>query len=116
MSRIPSSRYASRISLSFLLWMIAFAVLTSACGVTYASLKNRQVAVKTEISKLDREIAICRMSANQYRAKINAQTNRWAMRSRLQSNNSALRPISRSQLEFARSEQELAHINTAGQH
>ena len=56
------------------------------------------------------------MSANQYRAKINAQTNRWAMRSRLQSNNSALRPISRSQLEFARSEQELAHINTAGQH
>ncbi|MBR2125915.1 MAG: hypothetical protein IJ943_04195 [Akkermansia sp.] len=116
MSRIPSSRYAGRIGLSFLMWMIAFAVITSAFGVTYASLKNRQVAVKTEIDKLDREIAICRMSANQYRAKINAQSNRWAMRSRLVSNNSALRPITRSQLEFARSEQELAHITANTQH
>jgi hypothetical protein len=116
MSRIPSSRYAGRIGLSFLLWMIAFAVTTSAFGVTYATLKNRQVAVKTEINKLEREIAICRMSANQYRAKINAQTNRWAMRSRLTNNNSALRPITRSQLEFARSEQELAQANIGSHH
>ncbi|MBR5886889.1 MAG: hypothetical protein IKZ07_01645 [Akkermansia sp.] len=116
MSRIPSSRYSGRIGLSFLMWMIAFAIISSACGVTYAYYKNRQVAVKTDINRLEREIAICHMSANQYRAKINAQTNRWFMRGRLKSNNSALRPIARGQIEFARSEQDLARLRTAAAH
>ena len=108
-NRKPSSRYAGRISIAFLLWMIAFATISATCGVTYAYFKNQQVAVKTEINKLQREIAICRMNTNQYLAKANAQTNRWAMRSRLLSDNSSLREISRHQIEFARSEQEIAH-------
>lgn len=107
MSRTLSSRFAGRISLSFLFWMVAFAIITSTCGVTYAYFKNQQVAIKTEIDKLEREIAVCRMSANQYRAKINSQTNRWTMRTRLLADQSSLRTISRNQIEFARSERDM---------
>ncbi|MBQ8900512.1 MAG: hypothetical protein IJY72_06115 [Akkermansia sp.] len=107
MSRTLSSRFAGSISITFLLWMVAFAIVTSASGVAYAYFKNQQVAIKTEIDKLEREIAICRMSANQYRAKINSQTNRWAMRTRLQTDQSTLRAISRHQIEFARSERDM---------
>ncbi len=102
-ARKPSSRYAGRISIFFLLWMMLFAVIAGAGGVTYAIFKNHQVAEKTAISKMQREIAVCRMNANQYRAKTNAQTNRWAMRSRLQSDSSSLRDINRHQIEVARS-------------
>lgn len=101
-TRKPSSRYAGRISIVFLLWMLVFAIIAGAGGISYALFKNRQVAVKTEINKMQREIAVCRMNTNQYRAKANAQTNRWAMRSRLQSDNSALRDIDRHQIEVAR--------------
>ena len=100
--RKPSSRYAERISWVFLVWMVIFAVVASSGGVTYAVLKNRQVAVKTEINKLQREIAICRRNTNQYRAKANVQANRWTMRSRLQRDNSALRDININQIEFSR--------------
>ncbi|MBR5894735.1 MAG: hypothetical protein IKZ13_04255 [Akkermansia sp.] len=110
-TRKPSSRYASRISISFLLWMVTFAIIASTCGVTIAYFKNQQVAVKTEINKLQREIAVCRMNANQYRAKANAQTNRWAMRSRLQSDNSELREITRGQIEFARTQRDLDRLS-----
>ena len=96
------SRYAGRIEWPFIVWMGVFAIVVASCGVFYAMFKNEQVAVKTEINKLQREIAICRMNTNQYRAKANAQTNRWAMRSRLQQDGSALREINRSQIEFAR--------------
>ncbi len=106
-NQTPSSRFAGRISIAFLLWMVVFAVVTAGCGVTYAYFKNQQVAVKTEIDKLQRRITVCRMSANHYRAKINAQTNRWAMRSRLQAENSPLREITRDQIELARSERDL---------
>lgn len=107
MSRTLSSRFAGSISITFLLWMVAFALITSASGVAYAYFKNQQVTIKTEIDKLEREIAICRMSANQYRAKINSQTNRWAMRTRLQADQSTLQSISRHQIEFARSERDI---------
>ena len=96
------SRYADRISFGFLVWMIVFAVLVSAGGVTYALFKNEQVAVRTEINKLNREITVCNLNTNQHRAKTNAMTNRWAMRDRLSQDRSTLRDIDRSQIELAR--------------
>ena len=96
------SRYAGRIEWPFIVWMGVFAIVVASCGVFYAMFKNEQVAVKTEINKLQREIAICRMNTNQYRAKANAQTNRWAMRDRLSQDRSQLRDIDRSQIEIAR--------------
>lgn len=103
-SSTPSaSRFSGRISFGFLAWMVAFAMLATAGGVTYAVLKNSQVAVRTEINKLNREIAVCRMNANQYRAKTDALTNRWAMRDRLSQDGSTLHDIRHSQIEIARS-------------
>ena len=100
-----ASRFTERISFGFLFWMFALAVLASASGVAYAVLKYNQVAVRTEIDKLNREIAICRMNANQYRAKTNALTNRWAMRDRLSQDGSTLQDIRHSQIEIARTTQ-----------
>jgi hypothetical protein len=97
-----NSRFADQISLSFLVWMVLFAILVSAGGITYALLKNDQVAVRTEINNLHREIAVCNMNTNQHRAKTNALTNRWAMRDRLSQDRSMLRDIDRSQIELAR--------------
>ena len=100
-----TSRFSERVSFGFLFWMFALAVLASASGVAYAVLKYNQVAVRTEIDKLNREIAVCRMNANQYRAKTNALTNRWAMRDRLSQDGSTLQDIRHSQIEIARSVQ-----------
>ena len=97
-----STRYADQVSFSFLIWMVLLAVLVSAGGVTYALLKNDQVAVRTEINNLHREIAVCNMNTNQHQAKTNALTNRWAMRDRLSQDHSTLRDIDRSQIELAR--------------
>ena len=99
---IKTSRYANQVSMSFLLWMVIFAVMVSAGGITYALSKNAQVAVRTEISHLNSEIASCTMNTNQHRAKTNALTNRWAMRDRLSQDRSTLRDINRSQIELAR--------------
>ena len=71
-------------------------------GVTYSVLKNRQVAVRTETEKLRRDTALCKLNANQYRAKTNALSNRWDMRERLEQEHSQLRDIDRSQIEIAR--------------
>ncbi len=97
-----TSRYSDQISFSFLVWMVFFAILVSAGGITYALLKNEQVAVRTEINNLNREIAVSNMNTNQHRAKTNALTNRWAMRDRLSQDHSTLRDIDRSQIELAR--------------
>ena len=97
-----SSRYADQVSFSFLVWMIVFAILMSAGGITYSLLKNDQVTVRTEINNINREIAVCNMNTNQHRAKTNALTNRWAMRDRLSQDRSTLRDIDRSQIELAR--------------
>lgn len=99
---IKTSRYANQVSLSFLGWMVAFATMVSAGGITYALYKNDQVAVRTEINNLNREIAVCVMNTNQHRAKANSQTNRWAMRDRLSQDRSTLRDINRNQIELAR--------------
>lgn len=107
-----SSRYSQRVSFAVLVWMVLFATLACAVGVTYAVLKNEQVAVRTEISKLQRETAVCRMNANQYRAKTNALTNRWAMRDRLSQDGSTLRDIERSQIEIARSRHDADRLSS----
>ena len=109
-NRPTSSRYSDRVSFAFLVWMVTFAVLASAGGVTYSVLKNCQVAERTEINKLHREIAVCKMNANQHRARTNALTNRWAMRDRLSQDGSALRDIERSQIEMARSSHERGRL------
>ncbi len=98
-----TSRYANQVSFSFLVWMVVFAILLATGGVTFSVLKNSQVAVRTEISKIHRAIAIHNMNTNQYRAKANEQTNRWAMRDRLSQDGSLLQDIERSQIEMARS-------------
>ena len=112
-SSSAAARFSGRISFGFLAWMVAFAMLAAASGVTYAVLKNNQVAVRTEINKLNREIAVCRMNANQYRAKTNALTNRWAMRDRLSQDGSTLQDIRHSQIEIARTTQNNNHFKTA---
>lgn len=98
----PSPRYASQVSFAFLIFMVVLAVLVTTGGVTYAVFKHRQVAINTDINKLHREIAVCNMNANQYRAKTNALMNRWAMRDRLSQDGSELHDIDRAQLEMAR--------------
>ncbi len=98
-----TSRYANQVSFTFLVWMVVFAVLLATGGVTYSVLKNSQVSVRTEINKIHRAIAVHNMNSNQYRAKANAQTNRWVMRARLNQDGSQLQDIDRSQIETARS-------------
>lgn len=99
---VTSSRFAARISWPFLWWMVAFAAITAAGGVTYAVLKNQQVAVRTEIEILNRSIAESHMNTNENRAKITTLTNRWAMLARLDSFDSELRDIQPGQLEELR--------------
>lgn len=111
--RPTSTRYSDRVSFALLVWMVTFAVLASAGGVTYSVLKNLQVAERTEINKLHREIAVCNMNANQHRARTNALTNRWAMRDRLSQDGSALRDIERSQIEIARSTHDHGRLTLA---
>ncbi|MBR3902241.1 MAG: hypothetical protein IKJ29_01130 [Akkermansia sp.] len=97
-----STRYADQVSFSFLVWMVLFAVLVSAGGISYSLIKNDQVAVRTEINNINREIVVSNLNTNQYQAKSNALTNRWAMRDRLSQDRSALRDIDRNQIELAR--------------
>ena len=99
---LTTSRYAHRVSFSFLVWMVAFAIMVSAGGITYALFKNDQVAVRTEINNINREIALCNLNTNQHRTKASIMTNRWAMRDRLSQDRSTLRDIDRSQIELAR--------------
>lgn len=105
MSTHSTSRFAHRLSISFIFWISFCAILIAAGGVTVAVFKNQQVAVRTEINKMRKEISVCRMNANQYRSKANAETNRWVMLSRLNREGSTLHEIERGQIEIARSSQ-----------
>lgn len=96
-----STRYAGQISFRFLFWMIAVALLVSAGGITYASLKSLQVVERTAINNLQREIAECNMNINQYKAKTNEMASRWAIRDRLNQTHSRLEEISHNQIEIA---------------
>lgn len=97
----PSTRYADQVSFRFLFWMVAVALLVSAGGITYATLKSLQVVERTAINNLEREIAECNMNINQYSAKTNEMASRWAIRDRLDQTHSRLREISLSQIEVA---------------
>lgn len=108
----PSPRYADQVSFGFLVFMVAFAVLVASCGITYAVFKNRQVAINTDINNLHRDIAVCNMNANQYRAKTNALMNRWAMLARLGQDGSELHDIDRAQLEMAKHDSGTLTANT----
>ncbi len=108
----PAPRYADRLSFGFLVFMVVLAVLVSSCGITYAVFKNRQVAINTDINNLHREIAVCNMNANQYRAKTNALMNRWAMLARLGQDGSELHDIDRNQLEMAKRDSGTLTANT----
>ena len=107
-----SNRYPERISYTFLIWMVVCALVVSSGGITYAVLKNEQVAISTDINKLHREIAVCNMNANQYRAAANDMSNRIPLRERLAHDGSTLRDIDRSQIEIARRDN-AAHITLA---
>ncbi len=108
------SRYAHQVSFTFLVCMVLFAVLLASGGVTYSIFKHRQVAVNTEIDKINHEIAELKMNTNQYLAKANARTNRWMMRARLNDDGSQLQDIERHQIEIARSQsREMAARSTA---
>ncbi|MBE6419539.1 MAG: hypothetical protein E7031_05345 [Akkermansiaceae bacterium] len=97
-----SYRFANRISIRILFWMIGFALVATTGGVTYAMLKIEEHAVRQEIEKVNREIAACNMRINQHRAKINTMTGRWNMLTRLESIGSDMRPIESSQLQELR--------------
>ena len=97
-------RYPDRLSLNVLLWMVICAIVVAAGGITYAALKSEQVSVKTEISKLHREIAVCNMNASQQRAAANDMARSLPMRDRLLQGGSELHDIQRSQIELARRE------------
>ncbi len=106
-----NTRYSGRISFGLLSWMVASAIIAASAGVSYAVLKNNQVAERTELEKINREIAVCRLNTNQYRAKTDALTNRWAMRDRLNQDDSSLRDITHDQIELARSTHSTATMN-----
>lgn len=97
-----NTRFPNRLSPMFMVWIILCSIVISAGGVTVAVFKSRQVAVRTEIEKLRRDIAVCNINADQYRSKANDQTNLWAMRDRLSQDGSTLRNIERGQIEVAR--------------
>ena len=103
-SQITSSRYPNRLSLSFIFWIVFCAVLLAAGGVTVAVFKSQQVAVRTEINQIRKEIAVCKMNTSLYRSKANAETNRWAMLSRIARENPELHEVRREQIETARTE------------
>ena len=97
----PSTRYAGQESFRFLFWMVAVALLVSAGGITYVTLKSLQVVERTAINNLEREIAECNMNINQYRAKTNEMASRWAIRDRLAQTHSRLQDITLGQIEVA---------------
>ncbi len=106
-----NTRYSGRVSFGLLTWIVASAVIAASAGVSYAVLKSNQVAERTELEKINREIAICRLNTNQYRAKADALTNRWAMLDRLNQDGSSLRDITHDQIEQARSTRDTAAIS-----
>lgn len=96
------SSYTNRVSLSFLVGMVIFAIITSSGGITYALFTNQQVLVRTDISQIKSQVSACTLNTSQLQAKTDSMTNRWVMRDRLIADHSTLRNIDRSQIELAR--------------
>ena len=51
-----NTRYSGRISFGLLAWMVVSAVIAASAGVSYAVLKNNQVAEHTELAKINRSL------------------------------------------------------------
>lgn len=97
-----SYRYANRISIRILFWMVGLALVATTGGVTYTALKNKEHAVRVEIAQINREIAASKMRINENRAQINTMTGRWNMLTRLENIGSDMREIDRSQIQELR--------------
>ncbi len=97
-----SYRFANRISIRILFWMVGFALVAATGGVTYTALKNKEHAVRAEIAQINRDIAASKMRINKTRDKINTMTTRWNMLTRLENIGSDMREIDSSQIQELR--------------
>ncbi len=97
-----SYRFAHSVSPFLLAWMILLAVITALSGISYAGLKNEQYAIRSEINKINRNIAQSTLKINEHRAKINSMTSRWNMIGRLDSLGSELCDIRPDQMQELR--------------
>ena len=96
MKRFKQRFTGHQISVSMIMWLIAFASLTCGAGITYAVLKNDQIQVARDIKQMNEEIASCELTKEYYRSKTSSLTSRWAIRDRLaQVQPSAYRALSR---------------------
>lgn len=94
-------KFSTGVSIGYLAWMAALAVLLIAGGCYYAVLKNEQIAVRRSIEKLHLQTSTCNLAAKQYRAKTSSRINRVAIRDRLSQEHSELQNIVASQIEVA---------------
>ena len=94
MKRFKQRFTGHQISVSMIMWLIAFAALTCGAGITYAVLKNDQIQVARDIKQMNEEIASCELTKEYYRSKTSSLTSRWAIRDRLAQDKSNLQPLS----------------------
>ena len=104
MKRFKQRFTGHQISVSMIMWLIAFATLTCGAGITYAVLKNDQIQVARDIKQMNEEIASCDLTKEYYRSKTSSLTSRWAIRDRLAQDKSNLQPIEPSAVEYISSE------------
>lgn len=104
MKRFKQRFTGHQISVSMIMWLIAFAALTCGAGITYAVLKNDQIQVARDIKQMNEEIASCELTKEYYRSKTSSLTSRWAIRDRLAQDKSNLQPIEPSAIEYISSE------------
>ena len=91
MKRFKQRFTGHQISVSMIMWLIAFAALTCGAGITYAVLKNDQIQVARDIKQMNEEIASCELTKEYYRSKTSSLTSRWAIRDRLAQDKSSRR-------------------------
>ncbi len=99
MSRFHSRRTEHQVSLGFIVCLVCFAAMLCSAGVCMGVLKNRQIEEQREDDSMKLEINACELATNHYRAKIAANTSRWAIRDRLVQDKSILQEIQPSQIE-----------------
>ena len=66
MKRFKQRFTGHQISVSMIMWLIAFAALTCGAGITYAVLKNDQIQVARDIKQMNEEIASCELTKEYY--------------------------------------------------
>ena len=100
--RKTSTCFANRVTLPVLVWLVIFAIITAAGGVSYTIFKNDRTTVQSEIRRVNSAIAENNMRINEYRTKISTLTNRWNMLGRLDTIGSDLRDIAPEQIQQLR--------------